>query len=392
MTKSVAFLGRQPALGRAELESLYGAAALQPVGTQQIVIDRPPRQIDFARLGGSLKLGKLLAELPTTRWPELIKYLCDNVPLHLKYIPEGKIRFGLDVHGFANVSVRHINAAGLSVKKSIRQAGRSVRVVPNTALELSSAQTLHNKMTCPIGLELALVKNGSSTLLVQITNVQDIDAYAARDQQRPKRDAQVGMLPPKLAQIILNLTVGPRQAVSVLDPFCGTGVLLQEALLMGYQVYGSDLEPRMIEYSRTNLDWLAQSYRLSSDSYHLAQADATTHRWSPRPDVIACETYLGTPFATPPRPDVLTPVVHHVNIIHRKFLQNVAQQFPSGTPLCVAVPAWPQKQGFRHLPVLDSLGEMGYTRHEFVHAAQEELVYHRPSQMVARELVVLKRI
>jgi hypothetical protein len=38
--------------------------------------------------------------------------------------------------------------------------------------------------------------------------VQDIDAYAERDFERPMRDAFVGMLPPKLAQIMLNLAVG----------------------------------------------------------------------------------------------------------------------------------------------------------------------------------------
>ena len=60
----------------------------------------------------------------------------------------------------------------------------------------------------------------------------------------------------------------PRNAL-LLDPFCGTGVVLQEALLMGYDVYGTDLEPRMIDYSGANLDWLSERFDLSGREMRL---------------------------------------------------------------------------------------------------------------------------
>src|SRR6185503_16098722 len=104
-------------------------------------------------------------------------------------------------------------------------------------------------------------------LLAQTLFVQDIEAYGARDQARPARDARVGMLPPKLAQIILNLSAGPLRPAApqlerlrILDPFCGTGVILQEALLMGYSVLGTDIEPRMADYSKRNLRWLYEKF------------------------------------------------------------------------------------------------------------------------------------
>ena len=82
--------------------------------------------------------------------------------------------------------------------------------------------------------------------LVKLEGVQNISAYAMRDQKRPKRDAFVGMLPPKLAQIMINLALGDQEPKDklLLDPFCGTGVLLQEALLMGLKVYGTDLSQK----------------------------------------------------------------------------------------------------------------------------------------------------
>src|SRR5438132_1608433 len=141
--QSVLILGRQPELGLAEVESLYGAAAVRPVGEQAAVLDVDPCLLAFDRLGGAVKFCKLL------------------------------------------------------------------------------------------------------TILAQTVKVQDIAAYAQRDQARPKRYAKVGMLPPKLAQIIINLAVGrlpdnqlasicdipageqiprPHLELTLLDPFCGTGV------------------------------------------------------------------------------------------------------------------------------------------------------------------------
>jgi tRNA (guanine10-N2)-dimethyltransferase len=310
------------------------------------------------------------------------------VPKHTCCYGPGKITFGLSTIGF-KLPPKALERTGLSVKKVVRDTGRPVRLVPTKGTELSSAQVLHNKMTdLPFGMELVLVRDGRTTWLCQTVAVQNIDAYAARDQARPKRDARVGMLPPKLAQIIVNLAK-PADDTTVLDPFCGTGVLLQESLLMGYDTFGTDLEPRMVEYSQANLDWLKETFTVPTKNFHLEVGDATSHKWQRRFDAVACETYLGQPFSTQPDAAILRKNLSTVDLIHRKFLTNLAAQAKPGLTLCLAVPAWKQQQGFLHLPMLDQLESLGYTRMSFVHARTEELVYHREGQVVARELVVL---
>jgi tRNA G10 N-methylase Trm11 len=387
MQQSLVLLGRQPALGIAELESLYGADALHIVGRQTAIIDLAPQDIQFSRLGGSIKLAKVLTRLETNDWRKIVQYITRTLPDHLQYIPEGKIRLGLSVDGL-QVSHKDLQRSGLEIKKVIKQAGRSVRLVPNTEHILNSAQTLHNQLTGPTGLEFLIVRDRESTLLTQVINVQDINAYAARDQQRPKRDARVGMLPPKLAQIIINLAK-PSEAETVLDPFCGTGVILQEALLMQYGVYGTDLEPRMIEFSKENLDWLA-SGDTQLNPYKLSEGDATDFQWETF-DVVAAETYLGRPFSSEPDAQTLQQVMSDVNLIHKKFLQNLARQTSPGFRGCLAVPAWITRSGIKHLNLLDSLESLGYNRVSFVHADNQDLLYYRKDQIVARELLVLTR-
>lgn len=420
MNDSLAILGRQPGLGIAELESLYGAANVTPVGQQAARLNIAPCSIDFDRLGGSIKLCKMLTELDTTNWKQIEKFLVQACPSQAERMPEGKMHLGLSVYGL-DVAPQQLLATGLNIKKVIqKQTGRSVRLVPNKTSELNAAQVLHNKLTTPNGWELVFVRDGDKTLLAQTVFIQDIDSYSARDFERPKRDARVGMLPPKLAQNIINLAVGPgefaaikdqlsndaicmppedvqkmhaeRSHATVLDPFCGTGVVLQEALLMGYRAYGTDIVPRMIDYTRTNLEWLSERHKLPTDTFRLSVGDATTNQWEPPVDFVACEAYLGRPFTSAPSPEVLAQTVSDCNLILKKFLKNIHGQLQPGTRLCLAIPAWQVKPGqFKHLPLVDQISELGYNQVRFEHVRPSDLLYYRPDQIVARELLVITR-
>lgn len=392
--QSVCVLGRQPALGLAELERLYGAASVSEVAPNAAGLTMPDGEVDFARLGGSTRLCKVLAELPGTDWKKVESYLMKTIPEHLQYLPgEGKLKLGLSAIGIA-VSPGKLTATGLTLKKVIRKAGRSVRLVPNQDVELSTAQVLHNSLTGELGWELVAIATARKTILLcQTVAVQDIDSYTVRDRGRPKRDARVGMLPPKLAQIILNLAADQSipAGATALDPFCGTGVVLQEALLMGYNVYGTDLEKRMIDYSEENLEWFRSGQSIAGTS-RLEVGDATDHQWQPPFDFIAAETYLGRAFTERPSPGMVAQTLNDVNLILKKFLKNLHGQLQSGTPLCLAVPAWQTAHGrFEHLPLIDQLGELGYNLLSFEHVRSEQLLYYREDQTVARQLLVLTR-
>ncbi|MGH7157671.1 MAG: TRM11 family SAM-dependent methyltransferase [Candidatus Saccharimonadales bacterium] len=390
--KSLFILGRQPALGRAELESLFGAENLEPVGERAIGCTLPWEDIPFDRLGGSVRLAKPLGVLPAFEWRDIARRLAKVVRQQIDLLPEGKVKLGLSVFGL-QVRPQQLVATGLELKKICRVAGRSARLVPNTETELSSAQVLHNQLDGELGLELLILRAGGRIYLAQTKKVQDIEAYSRRDQNRPKRDARVGMLPPKLAQIIVNLATSSLPASDktiVLDPFCGTGVVLQEALLMGYGAYGTDLEPRMIDYTQKNLEWLGAVQ--PANNYTLEVGDATSHEWQHPFAAVASETYLGRPLSAWPGSETLQNLIATCNTVIKKFLGNIAGQIPSGTRLCLAVPLWKNPNGKNHtLPFLDHLGEMGYNRVSFEHAEASELVYFRPEQIVARQLLVITR-
>ncbi len=402
--KSICILGRQPALGLAELESLYGAEHVMPVAGAAL-LDIPAEEINFKNIGGTIKVARILAELDATDWNKLASYLVSKVPAYVKAMPDGKFTLGLSLYGLP-VSVKKIEATLLEIKKLIRQAGRPMRIVPNKVPALNSAQVLHNKLTHRAAWELLYIKVGNKTLLAQTLFVQDIEGYAARDQARPARDARVGMLPPKLAQIIINLAAGnveTRQNINwdkddglgtflVLDPFCGTGVVLQEALLMGYSIYGTDIDPRMVEYSKRNLQWLVKNNPLIQGKVTVEAADATNYRW-PGFSTVVSELFLGRPLNSLPNPDKLKQIISDVNLITKKFLQNLVSQLKPEQTICLAIPAWRKPGGqLIRLPVLDKLTDMGYNYSDLKHVQREELTYFREDQVVARQLLRLKKV
>jgi tRNA G10 N-methylase Trm11 len=389
MIKSFCILGRQPALGIAELESIYGKDALQFINNDIAGLDIPASEINFDRLGGTIKLCTVIGEMSSLNWNEIEEELLSNLK---KYIPQrdsGKLQFGISVYDL-KVGLKQVQTTSLKLKQALKSAGRSVRMVPNQALELNSAQVLHNRLAGDRGFELVLVRDAKRVVFGKTTAVQNITSYTYRDRGRPKRDARVGMLPPKLAQIIVNLA-NPKDHSRVLDPFCGTGVILQEAALMGLDVYGTDLESRMIDYSETNLKWLRGSLGRPRD-WELEIGDATQHQWKPF-EVVASEVYLGQPFSAFPAKDKLQNVIQTCDLITEKFLKNIHDQMQPGTRLSLALPAWqdPKNGAFHHLPLLDHLEVLGYNRMSFYHASNQELIYYRPGQIVGRELIIITR-
>jgi tRNA G10 N-methylase Trm11 len=401
--KTVCILGRQPALGLAELERLYGPEHIMPIN-KAALLDIDSADINFKRLGGTVKVAKLLAIIDSTGWPRLLDYLLKNIPNHLRFVPAGKFTLGISLYGL-DVPLPRLNKDVLKLKKAIKETGRPVRVIPNKSLHLNSAQVLHNQLTSRGAWELVLIRSGSRTILAQTMFVQDIDAYAARDQARPKRDAKVGMLPPKLAQIVVNLAAGQLEAklpqsenkalgltrLTVLDPFCGSGVILQEALLNGYSVIGSDIETRMVDYARHNLLWLVKHQPQIQGRVVLEAGDATEHQWPPF-SIVASEAYLGRPLNSLPPTEKLKPIINDVNTILKKFLKNLAPQMKRARQICLAVPAWRKADGsFIHLPLIDQITDMGYNYLDLKHVPREDLIYSREGQTVARQLLILEK-
>jgi tRNA (guanine10-N2)-dimethyltransferase len=406
-------LGRQPEIGVAELSAVFGRVELVAGSVAQVDVEEEVARVEFARLGSVMKVARIIGELPDTGATAIRTLMEENFAG-----VEGKITLGVSVYGDQASAGAAAKIANL-VKKALVPK-HSVRLVPNQAATLNSAAVSNNNLAGdnPKKRELLFVNEGQKVIVGETIFVQDVDEYTFRDRGRPKRDARVGMLPPKLAQTIVNLARGaqsdschPEQSEGsihertdsseqvpqndnlppiLLDPFCGTGVVLQEAALMGFRTYGTDLEPRMVEYSQTNLDWLAKKYRREVP-VKLAVGDATDFQWEQPIDVVATETYLGRPYTEVPDDDNLWENIGNCDFILAKFLKNLVGQVSDTTGICVALPCWLVRGREYHLPLVHQIETLGFERVRYSNSSKKGLVYRREGQVVGRELLVLRK-
>ena len=369
--KYLAVLGRQPEISIAELEATNFCT-------------------DINCLGGTLKLAEKMEQKPLE---------------YLQTLSEGKITIGVSDYS-KNATRKSATSEALKLKKILVRHGRSVRVVENKEAALSTATSLHNGLSGKNERKIELIKVDDEWY--RVIGVQDIDAYAKRDQARPARDAKVGMLPPKLAQVLINLCGQLKKGSVVLDPFCGTGVVLQEAILLGYRAYGTDISERMVEYSKRNLEWIVSRARdararrygarcassplvamLSKQPFKISVGDATSFKWEQSIDAVACEGYLGKPFSRIPSEIELKEQKQECGDIVLGFLKNLAKQIKKDTPVVIAVPAWLRPDGgYERLEIVDEIENMGYNVNN---KTREGLIYHRDNQVVARDILILRK-
>ena len=381
----IAILGRQPILGIAELERVYESTAVDFFSDQSAIVNAD--DFSIRQLGGVLKAGRIVTEL-SGDWHRFSQKIVTEY-VHAWSHFDGKITLGISAYGF-DIDNRTVQGTGIILKQKLKKSGVSLRLIPNNEPAHNTAVSHHNKLGLSNNkVELLVVRGRNGKVIVaESTGAQNITAYTKRDQERPKRDTFVGMLPPKLAQIMINLA-HPKPNSRILDPFCGTGVVLQEAALQGFSVYGTDLSEKMIRYSKDNLDWLTSTHHVTF-AFDLHEGDAMNTSWQQPIDAVVGESYLGQPFSAPPSPAKLAEVRKNCNYIITSFLKNISSQIESGTSLCIAIPAWKDVHGrFNHLPLVDKLDELGFSPYEFKNISAKDLLYFREDQVVARELLVL---
>ncbi len=124
------------------------------------------------------------------------------------------------------------------------------------------------------------------TYFGEIIEKCDYSSIEKRDIEKPVRRESLA-ISPRLAKIMINLSqVDERKFL--LDPFCGVGTILQEALLQNFQVIGIDKDKDAIKGAKKNLQWL----NFSEKNYSLINSDSMNVE-IPKVSVVVTEPDLG---------------------------------------------------------------------------------------------------
>lgn len=371
-------------------------------------------------LGGTIRITEDVATWNTMPYPETILESLSPLP--------PKWELGL---GYIGMSL-NIRKLGIELKKMARTKESKLSFIEprgdfssergssdhgkkqeRTTSLLNAAQVIFNKLTTSPNAELIFIQEKDQVILTRTIAMQDISSYETRDTLRPARDAKVGLLPPKLAQIMINLGLPrtPKHSSIVYDPFCGMGTILQESWLMNIGSIGTDISERMVESAKENIEYLSKKFSVEADLHpEIFEHDATS------PDfpeavrnkyiTIVSEPFLGTPLSRALSPAEAQDFYASVTPLYLKFFMNIKSVLKENSRLLVLLPA-PRvrengKDSFSPIPrtFLDEIAKVGYRKGQlipkeissFSHIGTEEpLLYARPDALIARELTLWER-
>ena len=140
-----------------------------------------------------------------------------------------------------------------TTKKILKENDISSRFVNKDFTNLSSAQILWEKLV-QSSTDYNFIFDFDNKYIWKTIWIQDIYNYSKRDFNKD-RDMQTGMLPPKLCQMMINLSWWK----NIYDPFVWLWTILIESILMwNKKVYWSDLNQTMVENSRNNINNFAK--------------------------------------------------------------------------------------------------------------------------------------
>ena len=268
---------------------------------------------------------------------------------------------------------------------------------------LSSAQILGNSILKK-WFDFNIINLWNIFYFGKTLEVQDIDAYSKRDFSK-NRDMQVGMLPPKLCQMMINIWKESKDCESknVYDPFVWLGTVLIEALNMWIpQVFWSDLSEKMVDESRKNISDFISKNLLKNISFKIEKLNAKFINESEilqkeKIDLIVTEWYLWEIMTKKNISlDRINKQKESLLSIYSKFFENLAK-VDFSWKIVICFPFWELNWKYIYFSeILETLQkhciiENIFENTEFNLATKTwSLLYKREKQLVWREIFKLK--
>lgn len=406
MPTYAAFLGHQPHISIAELAATVPGFSIKDTFDKKIITFESSTELKTATidiLGGSVALAEQISS-NGSEVREIPKILAKE----MESVKGKKVTFGLRTHG---LSPKQVKTLYRECKEALRNRDRSSRYV-GTEKKPAAAIILHQKgmLDGKGGLELIILAGDNKFWLGRTIGMQNVEDYTQRDMEKPVRDTTVGLLPPKLAQIMLNFGLWLHHkdkkakdlkkfkplAGTIFDPFCGTGVIPMEALLRGCDVMASDVMQKAVSGTEKNLEWLRKERKIFKKDVNseVWKQDATKpFNLKQQPDAVVTETTLGTPMEKRPSQKDATAEKRANEQIQAGFLRNAAATLP-GVPIVCTWPVWRTKVQPIFLEkiwnVIDELGYEAVLPIDREDHARPTLFYRRSDQFVGREIVLLQ--
>lgn len=189
-------------------------------------------------------------------------------------------------------------------------------------------------------VDFVVVKVGKHYWTGVTSFVPDVQQFQLRSNERPVVSSDIS-ISARLAKLLLNIS-GIRKGETALDPFCGSGTILMEALLMGTNAVGVDRDPVRIENAKRNLEWLQKTYKVASGTFSLKVGDATQLRGvisDAHVDVVVSEPIFLPRINFAPSLERARKLIRNSSRLYSEALYSIADVVSKGGRVVLVVPS-----------------------------------------------------
>jgi tRNA G10 N-methylase Trm11 len=294
---------------------------------------------------------------------------------------------------FAEALQRRLKEAfkAWGVRKTKMLRGELYNVGSSWEYEVFS-QRLQEERVVEEGLEVLAVEH-RNWLIGRTIAVVDHLGYRRRDLVRPIQDPKI-TIPPKLARILVNLT-GCRRGDTLLDPFCGLGTILAEAVMCGVNVIGVDADAGRVEGARRNLRWLMEQHKIDGVKVeiYVGYAEKLHKILKDRfVDGVATEPILLPPLKQPPPDQEAERLLEKAGETYYKGLPSISKHLKPEGRAAIVIPC--VKTRSRRVLSFDLAAEasrFGLRLCRLTSVEKFPILVEDPTQMVMRGVYLFKK-
>lgn len=229
--------------------------------------------------------------------------------------------------------------------------------------------------------------------------IPETEGFKERSTERPFVTSGIS-LSSRLARMLVNIA-GVSSGRVLLDPFCGSGTILGEALLMGVDCIGVDRNHGSVERTKKNLAWvLSHGHRDGRrvPSYSVVTGDATNLRKSlgdRTVDAIVSEPILMPRLSSPPTLEKARRLIKHASMIYSEALYGMSEVLRRGGRMVLVTPSLRTVEGNEVALSFEDLDEVGLRPFQPPGAPPCEYplkLSHQSTRWIRRALYALERV
>lgn len=332
----------------------------------------------FNRLGGYIRYGEVIDDLDS---------------FLTQFEDKKKVIFGISYLGGQRGDRSNIIKLSNDIKRYFKEVKTHSRFVIAKNTQLNEAQIRNNNIL-EEGFEFCIFESGEKKIYGRTLGIQDVVGFVHRDIDKPFTDYKMGVLPQKLARMMCNFT-GINEGI-IWDPFCGSGTVLMEASMLGFNILGSDSSDEALYNTDRNILWMKDEGLITGIKYNLFAFDVNdadkkiiTDLKKTEISAVVCEPFMGSAQKRILSESKANTLLKEVESLYKSLFDILNRVTRKGFKIVLIIPSYKTFNGEKTINISKfaekkwSVLNKGYS--------SEDLKWRRNNSIITRNIFILSK-